>query len=263
MLGKETHQVVEDMKRFDLNKYEAETYVKLLHLGEATASDIAESSTVPKSRIYDILSSIESKGMVTKQEKSPRVYTATAPQRVLEHLIYRIEKQHEERISSLRGQIENIAAQLPSKRPDTGDDSVSVWQVQGMYAIACKLIEQMQNVTESMYISGDSPFVELKSRTAFDNQIEDRDISIQAVGVFDKDSINEMKRHGGEVRCKEGVAETFFIFDQQTLLKLLGTGSDTSHAILTNDSEMIQTYLNQFGRSWAQASKSQQTAGND
>jgi len=51
-----------------LNKYEAETYSALLRLGSGRPADIARESSVPAQRVYDILKSLESMGLVTEAD---------------------------------------------------------------------------------------------------------------------------------------------------------------------------------------------------
>ncbi|MGC9112137.1 helix-turn-helix domain-containing protein [Acidilobus sp.] len=49
-----------------VNKYEAAAYLALLKLGKAKPQDIAKESSVPSQRIYDVLRSLESMGLVTE-----------------------------------------------------------------------------------------------------------------------------------------------------------------------------------------------------
>lgn len=72
---------------FNLNLYEAKIYIALLSRGISTPGELSELSGVPRSRSYDILESLERKGLavIQAQEKGkPMSYAAVAPSAVIE-----------------------------------------------------------------------------------------------------------------------------------------------------------------------------------
>lgn len=68
---------------FDLNEYEIKTWTALLSLNESTAGELAEISTVPRSRVYDILESLTAKGFVVKKKGTPIRYRTVQPKEAL------------------------------------------------------------------------------------------------------------------------------------------------------------------------------------
>lgn len=68
---------------FDLNEYEVKTWTALLSRNESTAGELAEISTVPRSRVYDILESLTEKGFVIKKKGSPIKYKTVTPEEAL------------------------------------------------------------------------------------------------------------------------------------------------------------------------------------
>lgn len=64
---------------FDLNEYEIKTWTALLSRGESTAGELAEISTVPRSRVYDILEGLTKKGYVVKKNSNPIRYKTVSP----------------------------------------------------------------------------------------------------------------------------------------------------------------------------------------
>lgn len=243
---------VEALKQFDLNEYEAKTFVVLLRMDNVPASEISDAADVPKSRVYDVLSALEKKGLVTKQPGSPKKYSANHARRSLEHLLYRIEKSYEERVSHLRNQKDQLSDLLPD-RPKHEENSSRVSTVEGTYAVACKLIEGMQDCEGSMRIAGDSPFVRLKSRSAFDNQIGDRSVDIRATGLFDEDEVSEMRRHDALIRESEEILQSFFVFDGEILLQVHNSGSSLV-GVWTDETTLVQTYIDRFETLWEQDS---------
>lgn len=250
VLEEDGHRTLEALKQFDLNEYEAKTYVGLLQLGDAEASEVAEEAGVPSARVYDVLRSLEKKGMVTKQPTSPKKYSANHAERVLEHLIYRIRKSNQERVSFLQNKKDELVESLPD-RDETDQRTDAVRVVDGTYSIACKLIEAMQDVEETMYAVGDSPFVRLKSRSSFDNQIGDRPVAIKALGIFDRDTVVEMERHGAEVcETEDSIIQSYFIFDEQRLLQVRSSDDGTPRGLITEEYTLVETYLDRFERQW-------------
>lgn len=248
ILEEDDLHAVEALKQFDLNEYEAKTFVVLLRMDNAPASEISDAADVPKSRVYDVLSALEKKGLVTKQPSSPKTYSANHARRSLEHLLYRIEKSYEERLSHLRNQKEELTELLPA-RTEHEEDSTKVSTVEGTYAVACKLIEGMQDCEDSMRIAGDSPFVRLKSRSAFDNQIGERQVNIRATGLFDEDEVAEMRRHDALIRENKEVSQSFFIFDEEILLQVHDSGASLV-GLWTGEHSIVKTYTDRFNRLW-------------
>ncbi len=86
---------------FGLNIYESNVWLALLNKGTATVGEIAENSGVPRSRVYDVLESLEKQGFAIAQLGKPVRYMAVKPAVVLERLKSNMLKQAEEKIKVL------------------------------------------------------------------------------------------------------------------------------------------------------------------
>jgi sugar-specific transcriptional regulator TrmB len=74
--GKE-REVVEMLRYYGLNGYEARAYFTLLAAGESKAGDVARKAGVPQSKVYDILENLRGKGFVEQNEDAwPKEYKA-------------------------------------------------------------------------------------------------------------------------------------------------------------------------------------------
>jgi sugar-specific transcriptional regulator TrmB len=73
-----------------LNEYESKAYQAIVDLGESKSHQISAKSGVPYGRIYDVLNSLESKGLIKLVLKKPKTYNAIDPELIL---IKQIEKQ--------------------------------------------------------------------------------------------------------------------------------------------------------------------------
>jgi len=65
--GKE-REVVEMLRNYGLNGYEAKAYFALLVAGESKAGQLARKSLVPQSKIYEVLESLNDKGFAELME---------------------------------------------------------------------------------------------------------------------------------------------------------------------------------------------------
>jgi len=71
---------------FSLNLYEVKIWTALLSQGEATAGELSEIASVPRSRSYDVLESLEKKGFVIMKFGKPIKYLAVDPSNVVERV---------------------------------------------------------------------------------------------------------------------------------------------------------------------------------
>ncbi|MBI5390850.1 TrmB family transcriptional regulator [Candidatus Woesearchaeota archaeon] len=78
--------VLDKLKLFGLNSYEAKIWAALLARGSATAGELSEISDVPRSRSYDILESLAKKGFIVLKTGKPIKYQAIPPTEVVERL---------------------------------------------------------------------------------------------------------------------------------------------------------------------------------
>ncbi|MDP2924771.1 MAG: helix-turn-helix domain-containing protein [Nanoarchaeota archaeon] len=75
-----------EAKLLGLNSYEFRAYQALIRLGKATAQKISKLSSVPSSRIYDILSSLESKGYIKTINDRVKYFIASDPKEVIKFI---------------------------------------------------------------------------------------------------------------------------------------------------------------------------------
>lgn len=85
MINKE---LLNKIKDFGLNSYEAKIWAAILSRGISTASELSDLSNVPRSRAYDVLESLEKKGFIIMKLGKPIKYIAVPPSEV----IYRVKK---------------------------------------------------------------------------------------------------------------------------------------------------------------------------
>jgi HTH-type transcriptional regulator, sugar sensing transcriptional regulator len=79
------------MESLGLTSYEIKVYLSLLERGSMTASDISKKSSVPYSKIYEVLNSLEDKGWLESDSSRPQKFFPKSPITALEAMKVRIE----------------------------------------------------------------------------------------------------------------------------------------------------------------------------
>ena len=114
----------DELEKYGLSRYESRVYMKLLSSGIRTVKEIADESKIPLGRIYDVLNSLEIKGLVDKQETRPMKYIAKEPKIALKHLL----KLKEAEFESLTEQVALTEEKLISLSYQKPEDSL-FWSV--------------------------------------------------------------------------------------------------------------------------------------
>lgn len=85
--------IISDMMSLGLNLNEAKAYKALVALGQSTARSVADLSGVPRSKVYDVLYSLEDRGLVRKVLGSdPVEFRAYPPKEAIPFLLEKIQQ---------------------------------------------------------------------------------------------------------------------------------------------------------------------------
>jgi len=129
--------MINSLKKLGLTEYEAKAYIALLERGEADALEISRRSGVPRTRIYDILSKLESNGFIQGLKGSrPMIYIALPPSHTLKPLKDSIVKDLENTLNDLE---QVYLRSSPPRR-------YNVWLFRGIqaYGTALRLIDEAE-----------------------------------------------------------------------------------------------------------------------
>ncbi|UTF52368.1 TrmB family transcriptional regulator [Natronosalvus rutilus] len=109
-------ELVATLEDAGLSPYQADAFVTLLELGAASATDVAQASSVPDPRIYDVLRGLEDDGYIELYEQDSLHARAHDPGEVLADL------------RSRASRFETAAAEIEERwnRPDIEDHKVSI-----------------------------------------------------------------------------------------------------------------------------------------
>ncbi len=119
------------LKQIGLNQYESKIYTALLSSGSCTARELAEFSNVPRSRVYDVLTSLEKKGFAIVQIGRPVKYLAVTVENAVNQVRGSYEEDYNKKlnfVSKLEKDLrEVLSAHLDKrKKPTEMEDVVGV-----------------------------------------------------------------------------------------------------------------------------------------
>lgn len=133
-------QVIRELERIGFSLYEARAYVALLESQPANGYDLARTSGIPASKIYETLQRLVTKGAILASANEPTVYRAVSPDDLIDG--YRQETEN-----SLRFLLDSLP-QLTSE-PAPG----IVWRLRGARAITQRLLRLLNDASGEIYLS--------------------------------------------------------------------------------------------------------------
>ena len=122
---------VELLQQLGLKEYEARAFVALNRVEAGTAKDIAELSEVPRTRVYDAIRVLETKGLVEIQHTNPQVFRAVS----IDEAADTLRREFNARTDSLRESLQGVT---PASLDGDAEVSHEVWALSGDAAISTR-----------------------------------------------------------------------------------------------------------------------------
>lgn len=132
--------VIELLQRLGLTEYAARCYVALLQLGSGTAREVSETTSVPRSRVYDAIGRLEERGLVDTNHASPKVFRPVSRETIARHF----QLEYDRTVDQLTTQ---LAAIEPTERQH---EQSGVWTVTGQEAVTDRVLELIEEANEQV-----------------------------------------------------------------------------------------------------------------
>lgn len=128
------------MRKFGYTESETSIYKTLLEGGNLTGYEVSKRSGVPRSKVYNLLETLVSKGLVIVNKSEPKLYQGLST---------------EEFVESLKRQTENdielIDKHFSDVKEHSKDDDL-LWKVSGYESIFNKAKHMIDSAQDSLYI---------------------------------------------------------------------------------------------------------------
>lgn len=128
------------MKKFGITESETAVYVTLLESGKLSGYEVSKRSGVARSKIYNLLENLVTKGLVIVNKTEPKLYQGLSPEEFIQNLE-----------QSVQQDITNLNHQLQSIKEENADDDL-LWKVVGYENIQSKANFLIQKAQTSLYI---------------------------------------------------------------------------------------------------------------
>lgn len=143
-------QAIDLLQHLGLKEYEAKCFVALSRVDSGTAKDVSDISDVPRTRVYDAVRVLESKGLVESQHSNPQRFRAVP----LSEAADTLRAAYEARIDDL----ESSLSELPRVTDQDGADvSHEVWALSDSDAITNRVLQLVDDADEEiLFVVGDA-----------------------------------------------------------------------------------------------------------
>ncbi len=175
-------EAVSLLQELGLQEYEARCFLALTRLPNGTAKKVAEVSEVPRTRVYDAMRVLESRGLVEVQHSSPQQFRAVSTTEAMGTL----RQTFDDRIDTLESYVDAIE----QHRPERDDDRLQeVWSLSGNEAINSRTLELIDRAqTEIVLLVVDESLLD---EAFFDNVQEAADQGLSIILGGETETIRE------------------------------------------------------------------------
>ncbi|XGI83878.1 TrmB family transcriptional regulator [Halorutilales archaeon Cl-col2-1] len=244
--------IVGDLQEFDLTKYGARVYYVLLSEGISTAGSLSKLSDVPQSRIYDVLSTLERKGLIQVKPSSPKKYEPLPVKTGLDNRIRQIEAEYEARIQELREMVEEIADEFPEKETQPSVSGSGVRIVEGEDAIEDRILEMLKSANDEVKLAGERPLFTLNCKGMLQEVLSDS-VELMALGTFEEVCKSEISAVGGKIRHTDFYYHYLLIIDDKKMLIISFDDDGLPFGLYTENPDLIQTHIHHYLALWDEA----------
>ena len=197
-------EAVNSLQQLGLTEYDARCFVALTQLPQGTAREISRVADIPRSRVYDSIDRLQSKGLVESQGSEPKVFRAVP----IDTAVRILETEYQSYVDTMEDTLRNLEPTY--KETDRG-----VWALEGHERVTERTLALINEAEEEIVLLAFNPDVlEEETLARLDEAAEDgltvlvgtRENSIRerlteeapSVEVFTSGLIEWIAEHRGE-----------------------------------------------------------------
>jgi len=126
-----SEKILGTLKKLGLNNYESKAYLALVSGGVCTASKVAESSGIPRAKVYEVLRSLEKQGFTISTSTRPSKFKPVGLDGIAFKLQNKAEKEFKSRIEQISKIHDELEKNLVSVKSTAASDEEMVWILRG------------------------------------------------------------------------------------------------------------------------------------
>jgi sugar-specific transcriptional regulator TrmB len=239
----ETHEILGGLEEAGLSKYESSAYYNLLGKGMVSATEIAYSSNLPRTKIYSILKKLEKKKLVLINYQKPLLCRAVSPKEAFNDMI----NKYENKFNGLKKTIYNLQQINDEGLRNKGIEEKK-YLVLNQFSTTNKiidLIKKTKNSIDAMINLWGSKLLALSKDEMVKTIIEGAKVRV----IFDTKCRPVEKSIPNAIEKKFAkITTNVFVFDNYNILILDNSG--TKSALIQSNEIFLSTITNQFKELW-------------
>jgi sugar-specific transcriptional regulator TrmB len=244
--------LVKDLKEFGLSEYEAKAYLALTIHGPLPASSVSEFSSIPQSKIYEVLKSLNSKCMAEFWNGKPLKYRAVEPLFALKKML----DQKRMKVDNLREKTNSLIKELKPFK----EDGFSSWSSKGKVACLDKASEMISRAKKTGFAMTSHfsryPLLDEAYVRALRKGVK---IKMLGTSALDKDKIARASwylKQGADIRILPLDSQiTLGIVDNNETCIRIDNSSLDSDVVWSNNPALVNIFSAYFKELWERAKR--------
>jgi sugar-specific transcriptional regulator TrmB len=260
------------LEELGLSPYEAKAYLGLIRGGEITAIQVSEISGVPKTRVYDVLMTLERKGFCQSHPGKVTKYLAISPEIALKGYLETMKQQLTETINRrvstanfLMEKLKDIGGQYVRETPA----AEYVWVLKDPNAIAASYADTARAAVSEIITLEKAPYAPSEVQYFATFEALEKGVKVRSIYQSDPESLNPkiiqlvkiLHRKGGDIRFIENVPSKFALFDEKEVWLALEDPLSFRHdfvALVIKHLGAVRPFKELFERLYAEATPYEQ-----
>lgn len=184
------NDIVEKLKDFGFNSYEAKVYIALLKKYPSTGYEISQMADIPQSRAYDALKSLEQESIVYSTKEKPQKYSPISPKELTQRFKRKI-----------NSTIDYLEKKLPNVKENYDEPIHYVYEYEN---IIDKIKETINNAKQSLFLEiWATDYIQVEPELA---KAYDRGVNIKIVAYDNFDTVYGLVyKHDGAKEIEQNV----------------------------------------------------------
>jgi len=220
-------RVEKSLREIGLTEYESQAYLVLVSSGEITAGDISKNTSIPYSKVYSVLDSLERKGWIEVRGGRPRQYYPKAPVEAMNAERSRLEAKFDEHQQLIVGELQPAFEQRKIK------EKPEIWIIRGAPNIVSNINEIVVRTKRELMVA--LPMIAPAMLSVFSTALRllrDRQVNVRLLTARDSlPSIGEQAANIASIRVRDEMFGGGIVSDGRESLIFLGEGTGERQAL--------------------------------
>jgi len=242
------------LRPLGLSDYEIRVFLTLIEIGPTNYRILVKESNVPTGKIYQVLSTLESKGFIEVVRGKPKLFRATEPKKAFRRRLRQMEDDYLDLEQRIRDGLQNLQFEY-SQRYDKAQGTVTEVVI-GPAAFERVVKENLLRAEDEVLISSS----ELISRMKLEEPIKDlrlKGVSINAIchslpatdNSMSKELIDKLVGLGVKIRVLESIPSKYLMVDNRSV-SLFIDGYEDETCIQIQSPALCQVLRESFMLKW-------------